>query len=128
MSRGNITRRGKTSWRLKLDLPSNAPGKRKIHYETVKGRRQDAERRLTQLLAAADAGTLVEPSKVTVAEYLRAWLGPTPAAGEPVAPPAGLTGKTTERYRELAEGQIIPHLGAITLQKLRPAKVAGMAC
>ena len=124
MSRGNITRRGKNSWRLKFEVASDVPGKRKVYYETVKGRRQDAERRLTQLLAQADAGTLVEPSKVTVAEYLRAWLGCPPATGELLEPPAGLTLKTAERYRELAEGQIIPHLGAITLQKLRPAKVA----
>src|SRR5262249_48916846 len=48
-----------------------------------------------------------------------------PKEGEPSPPPpAGLTPKTAERYRELAEGQIIPHLGDILLQKLRPAKVA----
>jgi integrase len=74
-------------------------------------------------LAQADAGTLVEPSKITLAEYLRFWLGQSDAENEPETPP-GLTPKTAERYRELAEGQIIPHLGAILLQKLRPAKVA----
>ena len=91
----------------------------------MRGKRQDAQKELTRLLGQADAGTLVEPSKVTVAEYLRAWLGSPPGPGEPAPPPpAGLAPKTAERYRELAEGQIIPHLGAIVLQKLRPAKVA----
>src|SRR5262249_5165299 len=34
-----------------------------------------------------------------------------------------LSPKTTERYRQLVEQQIVPHLGAIALQKLRPAQV-----
>jgi hypothetical protein len=35
--------------------------------------------------------------------------------------PHGLAGKTAERYRQLIEAQIIPYLGAIVLQKLKPA-------
>ena len=66
MGRGNITRRGKNSWRLKFDVGADASGKRKTRYVTIKGKRQDAQRELTKLLAAADAGTLPEPSKTTV--------------------------------------------------------------
>lgn len=118
MSRGNITRRGKRSWRLKFDLGANAAGKRQTRLVTVRGTRQQAEKELTRLLGQADAGTLTEPSKVTVADYLRTWLG-----SDSTASPNGLTPKTLERYRELAEGQIIPYLGTIRLQKLRPAQV-----
>jgi integrase len=112
--RGNITRRGKSSWRLKFDLGRDpATGERITRLVTVRGKRQDAEKELTRLLTASDAGTLVEPSAMTVAEYLHAWLdGPT-----------GLSGKTLERYRQLADQQIIPHLGSLPLQKLRPANV-----
>jgi hypothetical protein len=75
-------------------------------------------------LAQADAGTLVEPSNVTVREYIQAWLGASPGPGQaPASPPHGLTSKTAERYRQLADQQIYPHLGAIVLQKLRPAKI-----
>jgi integrase len=35
--RGNITRRGKRSWRLKYDVGVGPDGKRKIAYKTVKG-------------------------------------------------------------------------------------------
>jgi integrase len=66
---------------------------------------------------------LPEPSKVTVAEYLRSWLGVEKEGEPPPPPPAGITPKTAERYRQLAEFQIIPHLGARLLQKLRPAHV-----
>jgi integrase len=111
--KGCIVRRGKLSWRVKFDIPTNA-GRRETRYFTVRGKRQDAERELAKLLNAAHGGTLVEQSKITVAEYLRSWLSGA----------HGLAGKTAERYRQLAEQQIIPHLGGIALQKLRPAQIA----
>ena len=109
--RGNITRRGK-SWQIKFDVPS-LDGKRQQRYATVKGTYKDAQKELTRLLGAADEGTLPDPSSSTLAEYLRAWLDR----------PLGLSPKTLERYRELAEHQVIPHLGATKLQKLRPEHV-----
>jgi integrase len=111
--RGNITRRGKNSWRLKFDVGVDTAGHRKTRYVTVKGKRQDAQRELTRLLGAADAGTLPEPSKTTVAAYLRTWFEGN----------HGLAPKTLERYRELAELQIIPHLGAKVMQQLKPHEV-----
>jgi len=91
MGRGNITRRGKNSWRLKFEV--GVDGKRKTRYVTVKGKFKDAQRELTRVLGAADAGTLPEPSKTTVAASLRKWLDTN----------HGLSPKTVERYRELAE-------------------------
>lgn len=112
--RGNITRRGKSSWRIKFDAGRDPlSGQRRYHVETVRGKRQDAEKVLTARLTAAEAGTLVEPSKVTIAEALRTWLS---GATE-------ITPKTRERYEQLAEQQIIPHLGAVAVQKLKPAQV-----
>jgi integrase len=112
--RGNVTRRGKSSWRLKFDVGIDAKGKRSTRFVTVRGRRQDAERELTKLLAAADAGTLPAPSKVTVVDYIEEWLSGDTSLG----------GKTVERYRELLNAYIAPHLGSVALQKLRPAQVA----
>src|SRR5215831_5342499 len=114
---GNITRRGARSWRLKFEAGERdlVTGKRQTSYVTVRGTKKDAQRELTRLLADIENGIAVDPSRITVAEYLRAWLH----SGE------GLSPKTLERYRQLAEQQIIPHLGAIQLQKLRPAQVHG---
>ena len=112
--RGNITRRGKSSWRLKFDhCIEPVTGKRRTHYVTIRGKRQDAERELTRLVHDAHNGTLIEPSKVTVAEYIRAWLNGA----------HGLSPKTAERYWQLTEHQIIPYLGTLHLQKLKPAQV-----
>jgi|SRR5215475_541188 len=60
-----------------------------------------------------DTGTLPEPSKATIAAYLRNWLDID----------IDLSAKTKERYRELAENQIIPHLGNTVLQQLKPKQV-----
>jgi integrase len=110
--RGSIVRRGARSWRIKYDLPDTT--KRQTRYVTIRGKRRDAERELARLISAVHDGTNVEPSRVTVADYLRSWLSGA----------HGLSGKTHERYCGLAEQQIIPHVGALALQKLRPAHVA----
>lgn len=116
MNRGNVTRRGKASWQLKYDLPRDPQtGKRRVAYKTVRGKRADAERELTAILAKLDKGVAVDPCKATVAEYLDDWLAST--APQRVAP------KALERYRGLVRNQIKPHLGAIGLQKLRAADV-----
>ena len=109
--RGNITRRGKTSWRLKFDVGND--GKRQTRYATVRGTYKDAQHELTRLLGAADEGTLPDPSNATISEYLGTWLD----AWCDVSP------KTLERYRELSERQIIPHLGSTKLQKLKAEDV-----
>jgi integrase len=79
----------------------------------VRGTKREAQAELIRLLAEVERGTSVDPSKVTVAEYLRGWLDGN----------RGLSPKTLERYRQLAEQQVIPHLGSILLQKLRPQQV-----
>lgn len=113
MSRGTIRRRGKASWEVKFDTGIDAlTGKRQTRYVTVRGKRQDAQRELTRLLGTLDGGSFVEPDQVTVEAFVRAWL-----AG------ADISAKTRERYTQIAEAQIIPHLGATKMQKLRPAHI-----
>src|SRR5437868_6904424 len=96
---GNITRRGTHSWRMKFEAGERDPvtGKRKTRYATVRGTKKDAQRELIRLLAEVESGGTVDPSRVTVAEYLRSWLD---TAND-------LSPKTLERYRQLAEQQII---------------------
>jgi integrase len=114
---GNITRRGERSWRLKFDAGRDpASGKRLTRLVTVRGTKREAQLELTRQLAALDAGTLVEPSKATLADYLNGWIE--------MAATLTLSPKTSERYRQLIGQQVIPHLGAYPLQKLRASHVA----
>jgi integrase len=114
MSKGYVRRRGERDaqgrfpWELRFDLPA-ANGMRRTQYHSFRGTAREARAKLRELMGAADKGTYVEPSKLTIAEYMRArlekWRERTGA-------------KTAERNREIVEGQIIPHLGKIAVQKL----------
>jgi hypothetical protein len=74
---------------LKFDVGVDAKGNGKTRYSSFKGTKRDAQVELAKLVAAADAGTLPDPSKTTVGEYLLDWIGGS----------HGLSGKTLERYR-----------------------------
>src|SRR5262245_9099467 len=111
--RGNITRRGKSSWRIKFDVePDAATGKRRIRYVTVKGKRADAEAALARLLTDAHRGVLPDASKITVEAYLRQWLD-----GK------DLSARSREHYCDIIERQINAVLGKIELQRLTPVAV-----
>ena len=111
--RGNITRRGKTSWRIKFDVePDAVTGERRIRYVTIKGTRRHAESELARLLDAAHRGVLPDASKLTVENYLRQWLD-----GKDLSP------RSREQYRDIIERQINPVLGKIELQRLKPIEV-----
>ena len=54
--RGSIRQRSGDSWSLQIEL-DRAAGKRRRRFITVKGSYKDAQRALTKLLTAADAGS-----------------------------------------------------------------------
>ncbi|MEP0322877.1 tyrosine-type recombinase/integrase [Bauldia litoralis] len=115
--KGNITRRGKESWRLKFDAGRDpATGKRKIQYHTFRGTKRQAQVKLAELIASIGAGCYVEPSKLTVADFVRARVDQWESAGD-------ISARTAQRYRQLIENQIVPHLGAMPLQRLKPLDI-----
>jgi integrase len=115
--RGTIIRRGKQSWRLKFDV-ERAGGKRETRYVTFRGTRKEAQQKLAELIASLGQGSYVEPSKMSVAAFVRARVDQWEAAGD-------ITARTAQRYRQLTENQIVPHIGATPLQKLARLDVEG---
>jgi integrase len=105
--RGSVTRRGKRSWRLKYDVERDA-GARQIRYVTVKGTRKDAEAELARLVHEVHTGTHVDPSKITVGEWLHKWL-----ARQKLSP------RSAETY-DVIVARLAAAIGDIRLQKLRP--------
>jgi hypothetical protein len=63
-----------------------------------------------------NAGTFVEPDKVTVAAFLQRWLAHIKTQISPAS---------FERYRQYAN-IIIPALGGVQLTKLKPEHISGM--
>jgi integrase len=92
-----------------LDLKVN--GARKSKWHSFKGTKREAQVECARLIAAMDEGAYVEKNKLTVKRFLNDRLAAWEAAKR-IAP------KSAERYRELLDGQILPHLGEKLLQKL----------
>ena len=114
--RGHITKRAKDSYSLKISLGKDtATGKYKYQWLTVRGSKKDAEKRLSELLHQQDTGTYVNPSKQTVAVYLKDWLENT------ASPNMAL--RTYEGYRDMIKRHILPALGQIPLTQLKPQHI-----
>ena len=111
--RGHITKRGKNSYTIVLNLGIDSQtGKRKQQWVSVKGTKKDAEKRLAELLHQLDTGTFTRPTKTTVAEYLERWLK------DYVWP--NLAPRTAEGYEHIMHRHLIPSLGNMTLTQAKP--------
>jgi len=91
------------------------PGKRKQQWQSVKGTKKDAERRLGELLQAVDNGSYVKPEKMTVGEHLENWLKEYVLVN--TAP------RTAEDYEMVIRLHLIPALGNLPLSRLRPEHI-----
>ena len=113
--RSHIQRRGKHSWRLKWDLGTDPnTGARITKQKTVIGTKRDAETELTRVLRSLDAGSYVDPTKMTVAELLTKWRDEVAFTQ--------VSAKTAERYGEHVE-RLIAGLGSIPLPRLQPLAI-----
>src|SRR5665213_1020369 len=114
---GHVRRRGERSWEIKFDLGSDAlTSKRKTRYASFKGTKREADAELIRLKSLADRGEYIDPSKVTVSEFLTRW--------HTNWVQLNLSAKTAESYSELINRHVTPHIGALPLQKLKPLTLA----
>lgn len=72
---GQIIKRGENIHLIRIYLGRGEDGKRSYLNQTVHGPKKDAQRELTKLLRERDLGTLAQPSRTTLNEYLENWLG-----------------------------------------------------
>lgn len=128
--RGSIRKRYEGSWSLILDdgyvpvmdpttgLPKvNAEGqpikRRNQKWITFRGTKKQADSRLNELVRAAERGELVEPSKLTLGEWLVEWLKLTKSR---------VRQSSYVRYRGVVEKRIMKSaLAAMPVQKIRPS-------
>lgn len=106
---------GKTCWRVIVEMGTGSDGKRKRIYRNVKGTKKDAEALMAQLLNELQTGSFIEPAKLSVAEYLQDWMKTY------VIP--NLSPTTADSYRINIEKHLIPRIGHIPLQQLKPMHV-----
>jgi integrase len=112
---GHIRQRTPGSWELRYSLGRDpATGKRRTITTTVKGNRRAAEKELRRLLRSLDDGSHVDPTCMTVRQWLTTWLS---GVRDEISP------KSHERYTEIVENFLIPALGNLSIAKLAPAHI-----
>jgi len=114
--RGHIRRRSKGSWTIVVDAGKDPEtGKRHQQWHTVKGTKRDEQRVLREMLVVVEKGTYIKPSRLTLGEWLDQWLN-----GYVIM---HTTQRTQESYRSIIHRHLMPSLGSIPLNQLRPQQL-----
>lgn len=101
---------------VRIYIGRDTTGKRDYQNQRVTGTKKDAEKVRTALLRKLDTGELLlEPSRLSVKEYLEHWL-------ETAAKPR-LTDHTHGEYSALMRRYIVPTLGTRKLTKISPVDI-----
>ena len=113
--RGHIRKRGDRSWAVVVDIGRDpSTGRRRQKWVSVKGTKRMAERKLAEVIRDLDTGAFVEPSRLTLADYLDIWLRDYVSTS--VRP------RTQEGYASIVR-RIKPHLGNIQISGLKPQHI-----
>src|SRR5262245_4013032 len=108
---GHIRQRNPRSWELKFDLGRDpVSGKRISRFVTFQGTKREAQAELNRLLNSRNEGIYIDPTKMTVTEYLEHWLA--------VDVDRRVAAKTAARHRGIVQHQIVPRLGQLPIRKL----------
>lgn len=113
--RGSIQQRGKHSWRLQVYPDPGPDGKQRRYFETVKGKKTEAQTRLNELLVSLDKGVFTPPGKMTVGQHLEAWLQGYVKTKCSI--------RTLDAVQSIVKHHLKPALGDIQLKKLHPQTI-----
>lgn len=113
--KGHLKERSPGHWAIILEVRDPETGQRKRKWHSFKGGKREAQSECARLISEIKGGTYVEPSKLTVTQFLERWLDHAKAQVSP---------RTHERYCEIVRKNVIPVLGVIYLNKLRPAQIS----
>ena len=111
---GNIRRRGKNSWEVRLDLPRGIDGKLRRKSVHVKGTKSDAQSRLRELFALSEGGMPLNASKATVEACLHQWID---------SQVPKLRKRTIYGYRNVLRRYVFPALGGVLVTRLQPRQI-----
>ena len=62
----------KGAWRIQWD--TYLDGERKVNVKTYRGTKREAEKILREIVSSLDNGTYIDPSKMTVGDFISEWL------------------------------------------------------
>ena len=118
MGSGHLKQRSPGSYSLVVYLGRDPEtGKKRYHWETVRGTKRQAQHRLSTLLVEVGDGTFVPRTSQTLGEFLADYLREYAATN--VRP------ETYRSYEWIVHKHLVPTIGAVKLSALRPYHVQG---
>jgi integrase len=112
---GHIRPRSKGSFEIRYNLGTDPlTGERKVATKTFKGSINGARQELSRLLGSIENRSYIDPTNITVGEFLKQWL-------ETVR--AQISLKSHERYSEIVNHFLMPSFGECQLTRLNPVSI-----
>lgn len=108
---GQIISKGDRKWLVKIFRGRDAKGKKHYYSKLIHGAKKDAQKFLNGVLREIDLGIFVEPSRMTLSEYLDKWLD---SAARP-----RVSQRTADGYEGLLRRYIKEPLGSKRLDDLK---------
>lgn len=113
MATGYIEKRGTNSWRLVCSGGYGPDGRRIKHTKTITTpNKRDAEKALAKLITEIENGQVMNTKNLTFEEFAKKWL--SEYAERSLAP------KTLADYKQQLKDRIIPYLGRLKLDQIKP--------
>jgi integrase len=121
--KGSIRPKGKQSWQIQIYTGTGPDGKPRRYFETVRGRKGDAQRRMNELLVSLEKGVPIPIGRLTVAQHLDQWLEGYVKTN--------CSQRTFDGYQSIIKNHLAPALGHLQLKELQPPVIQryyGKAC
>lgn len=112
---GTIQKKGENTWIVRIYLGRNAEGKTKHFNKTIHGSKKDAQKFLTGKLRERDLGRFVDPSSMSIRNFLSDWL-------ENIAK-RRVREATFESDKWMIESYLNPSIGSERLCDLQPERI-----
>ena len=114
--KGSIRQRSKGSWEITINVGVDpTTGRRLRHFESIRGSKSQAQRRLHELLYSLEQGAFVKPKRITLAEWLNDWLNGYVKTS--------CSTRTLDGYRTIVRNHLVPNLGMLPLSQIQPQHI-----
>jgi integrase len=113
--KGHLRERSPGHWAIVIDVRDPKTGARKRRWHSFAGTKRQVQVECARLLTELKAGTAVEPSRITLADFFERWLEHMRGQVSP---------RSHERYAELCRKNLVPLLEHLTLTKLQPTHIS----
>jgi integrase len=113
--KGHIRERSPGHWAIVIDVRDPQTGQRKRRWHSFVGTKRQAQVETARLISELQNGTRIDPSRMTVADFLERWIEHMEGQVSP---------RSHERYAELCRKNLVPLLGGLALTKLQPVHIS----